>query len=978
MKSIISLLLAFFIQLSSISGFFTGLLSDGKTNDYKADEIVPVIVELKQSPLLEGIKNNAQRNELLNGFSESKKYKSIINSQNRLKTLISSKISKANFTGSYSYSFVLNGFSVLVPYKYIDTIRKLDLVKNVEISSEYELCDSVDTSALEKSFDSSDCLGKEGMFTGVNDVRKAGYTGKGTVVAVLDSGFEIGHEAFSKPVKEPALSKRDVNLISTFRHLNTIVSNYDHYVNEKIPYRWDYANVDKGVHASDSDHGTHVAGIIGGNSKTLTGVAPDCQMLFMKVFEDSKSSKAKEHVTFAALDDAVKLGADVCNLSYSSECGQQPTNIFTEAIFKRLERAGVDVICSAGNVFALGENDATPGNDTLNPELFDYGTVGSPSTYSSAVSVGASGIYRETSEYDDSISIPGIGSQMMAGYSSMGVSADLKLKPEIVAPGTNLYSSVSGNRYEYMSGTSMSAPYLSGCFALMKQYIRENFPNNEKKRSADFINSVLMSTATPFRGYGNVALYSPRLQGSGLVNMIGAISTKAFLTASDNKRPKLELGEDTDNVLELAFDVHNMTDETVNYSLSVLPLAEDYELIDGTYINCLRSKKIDAKDYKVEYISGISKNKAVSVKPNSIKTIKLKITFSDGFVSDQAAVFKNGFFLDGFVFLKSSSEPTLSLPYVAFYGDWSRDMLFDNTMYSNKPSYLGRQWGLYVTDGEKYYPMGANAFEREVEYDIDEKYCAYSTNALQSEMKKPYVTACVGLLRNGKSVDFNLLTKSGILRYCGSTLLTYKRKTIDPKTPVTGVLWGGTQCLINGRSYVYTVSTRAANYDSGKKTLKFGFTVDNEKPIIESCDYTFREGRRVLKLTVSDNRYVMGFRVLSSNGEKIADVSFKNIEPEGGRYTFELDLSPYVEPFTGRELETLGIYCLDYAYNETTLSVSLNENTVDTNTIVRCKESVRAESFVPDTSVIETYGAQNRSPVDKIISRLENALDKYN
>ena len=78
------------------------------------------------------------------------------------------------------------------------------------------------------------------------------------------------------------------------------------YKSEKIPYAYDYADVDTNVSGGDS-HGTHVAGIVGANSGgVVQGVAPDTQFLIMKVFGDSAAG-AYDTDILSALDDAVKL-----------------------------------------------------------------------------------------------------------------------------------------------------------------------------------------------------------------------------------------------------------------------------------------------------------------------------------------------------------------------------------------------------------------------------------------------------------------------------------------------------------------------------------------------------------------------------------------------------------------------------------------------------------------------------------------------
>ena len=69
-----------------------------------------------------------------------------------------------------------------------------------------------------------------------------------------------------------------------------------------------------------SEHGTHVAGIIGGSSETITGVATKTQLVLMKVFPDI-STGARTSDILAALEDATVLGVDAVNMSLGSSCG---------------------------------------------------------------------------------------------------------------------------------------------------------------------------------------------------------------------------------------------------------------------------------------------------------------------------------------------------------------------------------------------------------------------------------------------------------------------------------------------------------------------------------------------------------------------------------------------------------------------------------------------------------------------------------
>lgn len=950
MKSFIAAILSFLMALSSLFGLGKTEAVSGKLQSFLGSaDSVAVIVELEEGGLLDSVKNTSERKKLLSSYLKSEQYENIEKAQEKLKKLIRERIDGADFKNSFSYSFVLNGFSLVLPYKYISTLEKLPGVKSVSIAERYS--QPVDESDGEEDSEKFN----HNLFTGVLKAHENGNTGKGLVIAILDTGFDCGHEVFSSGVEKPTLSKKDINQITAFRMLNTIVPIFGvHYYSEKIPYVWDYAEIDKTVSNKHSDHGTHVAGIAAGKSEKMTGVAPDAQLLLMKTFGDEENSVAKEESNLAALDDAVKLGADVVNMSLGSPCGQSHTNIISSAVYKKLQKSGIAVSCSAGNEASMGENDAVFGSEKMDADLFDYGTVGSPASFEQPIAVASSALSSNESKKTGALSIENVGSVKMSPFSSWGVTADLRLKPEITAPGSSIYSSVPGNEYDFMSGTSMAAPYYTGAFALVKQSVNEKFPSIEKKDSAEFVNSLLMSTAVPFSGFGKSTYYSPRQQGAGLLNIEMAIETPAYLTQEDGKsRPKIDLFEDTDGVLEFSFKVHNISSMPLSYELSEAVLTDSFiKTSAGKSVNTLTASKVKKPDYSVVYSSG-AESGSVSLAPGESKSISVKITLSSEFLEKQRKGFKNGFFVDGFVFLESKEEniPALSIPFVSFNGDWSNPVLFDNTLYDSEPSYLGKQWGLMVTDGESYYPLGANMFEPEDEYGVDSKYCAYSENALESKLKNPYVTVSIGLLRNGKRMDYSLFTKSGIFRYCGSSLFEYARKTNNPSRPETGVLWGGKRGLINGHSYVYKVSTTPANYKSKPVTLSFPFVVDNDRPTVESVSYTVENKEALLTVKIKDNRYVMGFEMFDKNNRSLGSVSFKNLEKENGVYTCTVNVSEK----SGKRLSALSqlrLHVVDYAYNETDCEVSLSGD-------------IGANDFVlePPVPSIESAYRFNGSPV---------------
>ena len=147
--------------------------------------------------------------------------------------------------------------------------------------------------------------------TGIFDSSDFAYDGTGVVVAVLDTGLDYYHTAFSTANFTADRSKlgmtfEDVealigNTVATTQHGNGLTAS-DVYVNEKVPYAYDYADYDSEVYPLLSEHGTHVAGIIAGKDDTITGVAPNAQLVIMKTFSDLAQS-ARTSWILTALED---------------------------------------------------------------------------------------------------------------------------------------------------------------------------------------------------------------------------------------------------------------------------------------------------------------------------------------------------------------------------------------------------------------------------------------------------------------------------------------------------------------------------------------------------------------------------------------------------------------------------------------------------------------------------------------------------
>lgn len=229
---------------------------------------------------------------------------------------------------------------------------------------------------------------------------KASYKGEKMCIAVLDNGFVTDHECFTLTDDTPKLTKEASDALIA----KTSVGNNEGipeslYVSEKIPFAYDYGDGDADVYNEKTVyHGTAMISIAAGNpvgTKTenpaAIGIAPEAQILAMKVYSD-KTGLVSETALTRAIEDAVILGADVILLTAWEICGienEQTGKLLREAI-EKAAAAGVPTICPVGNVFEYGKEsffELEYDSDPLPTSSVDAGTVAWPATIPSVISV---------------------------------------------------------------------------------------------------------------------------------------------------------------------------------------------------------------------------------------------------------------------------------------------------------------------------------------------------------------------------------------------------------------------------------------------------------------------------------------------------------------------------------------------------------------------------------------------------------------
>lgn len=1002
--------------------------SSQQVTAYAPDERVRIVIELEDAPLLDShkVSQYASVTEFLDSNAAQSAERKLERARKAVKSQLATKLDDVEVR--YEYTTVFNGLSVEADYADLETIQDLPGVKDAYVSQVYQLIEPVNETKLA---DSVPAIG--------GDIsQETGYTGKGMVVAILDTGLDTSHEAFQNAVNAPKFTKQDIadKLASdSLRVGNVNVKSI--YQSDKIPFAYDYYGNDTNVSGGNS-HGTHVAGIVGANKGQVTGVAPDAQLMIMKIFGDDGSG-AYDSDIIAALEDAVVLGADAVNMSLGMTAGfSEAAATKTREVYQRVKNAGISLMCAAGNEYSSSYKSAG-GTDLPLASNPDNGAVASPSTYGAALSVASMNNVRATAPYllvgnrkirysdpaetaskqiaslngkyeyvdcgvgattdftgksltgkvaliqrageeageilsfaqkeknakaagakaviiYDNVegdlvnmatdgSIPAVfiskadGAAMLAAsdkhvsfsksylaqfqdaysgkmsdFSSWGVTPDLKLKPEITAPGGDIYSTLPGGLYGSMSGTSMASPHMAGAAVIMAQYITEKLGGTDMTQPeiTALANKLLMSTAVPVKNEQSLP-YSPRKQGAGLVQLARATEAKAYLSSAEGGLPKAELGSSTDGSFSFSFQANNLSSSEIKYEVGVTVLTEDTVTENGKTYLAQSPRQLSADEVTVTAPS------TVTLRANGTAAVNVSLTLTAKGKAALSKDFPNGIYIEGFVTLtpvNGGDTISLGLPFLGFYGNWSAAPIFDASVYDTdkSPAVYRTMLGLFGADGSGYY-LGHNLYATDNDR-FDKNYIAMS-----NKTPNYHVTAAMAMLRSADELTFSVTNESNAKVY--EETLTNQSKTYYSSsqqsyhTPMAATGFTGytpklkftpAKALPEG-TYTYTV-TATLNGKTEKET--FPLTIDNQAPQVVKSEVVIQNGKRLWKVTVTDNHYVQA--VCATLGSKpLTGWIAPNETKAGAQTVVTFDLSD--PAFSGLTQAKIGL--VDYADNQT-------------------------------------------------------------
>ncbi len=276
-----------------------------------------------------------------------------------------SMFSVRNVEKTYSYTDILNGFTVNVDAETAKKIQNIEGVKAVVENEMFSLVEPAGEGLIETSATVST---NEDPTTALDDISSGNimnvqaaydksYKGTGRAIAVLDTAILPEHTYYSlTDATTVRFTYDDIEKTISEKGLKVSATAEEVYYSAKIPFAYNYED-DSTEISSGQNHGAHVAGIAAGGKALIneefyiSGVAPEAQILFFGVF-DKTTGMAPADTVLAAMEDAVKFDIDAINLSlgvpYRSE-NNDGMELFNEAAVNA-ENAGISVIYGAGNL----------------------------------------------------------------------------------------------------------------------------------------------------------------------------------------------------------------------------------------------------------------------------------------------------------------------------------------------------------------------------------------------------------------------------------------------------------------------------------------------------------------------------------------------------------------------------------------------------------------------------------------------------
>ncbi len=541
----------------------------------------------------------------------------------------------------------------------------------------------------------------------------------------------------------------------------------------------------------------------------------------------------------------------------------------------------------------------------------------------------------------------------MSTFSSWGPTPDLGIKPEITAHGGDILSCIPGGRYDRYSGTSMASPNQAGLTLLVRQYVKEKFPNYTAQEVTAMTNQLMMSTADI--AYNTNSLpFAVRRQGAGLANLDKATSTPAYIRTYDRYNPteildkaKLELGDDPQKtgVYNMKFQVVNISDSAVNYNVDAFAMTEGL----AEMFTVRGDITVDEKGYELSDITttvksisnGSQSGNKITVQAHQTAEVEFEMRLGEediAYLTQKSnsgnVIFANGIYVEGYVRLTGTdgTSVNLNVPYLSFYGDWTQAPILDLDWFETNPTEINNS----IPDDDKVLPDTAATRA------VGKLYGDYITYLGGI----PYTSDPNSTLLVPADRDKIALTNqdgeyggvNGIDSIAAGFLRAAKYTTVVITDDATGEViwqtesWNKIKSIYSGGGHIpisvdvdflmrdfdlknnskYNVLFTAyldygtpgdPNYGglqtNLRNTFEFPFYADFESPIATGVEYTYeydrttRTNRLFANISIYDNHYTMGY--IAGTMERNTD--YDRTDPDSYLYnmnTFDYYITPVI------------------------------------------------------------------------------------
>ena len=857
----------------------------------------------------------------------------------RVNAAVAEVVPGASATGLREYTHALHGFAIKAPASSLAAIRAMPGVKaafmdrhSATIYNVYQP-NSSDDEDQGKDNDPSHSTAMD-----MTAAAQATHRGSGQVIEIIDTGFDTSHSAFAGSVEGARLSQADVtSLAATLGD-----GRGGGWVSAKIPFAYDYADGDAdvtypapGEFPDQTDdarytHGTHVAALAAANGSEFRGAAPDAQLIMAKVLGNDDQD-INDSVLLAALDDAAVLTPDVLVVSVGDDSGQNGDALAVYAdVYAALTAKGVAINAPAGDY-----TSSAWGNWNKKDQPFvtdaDFGAIIWPALDSNALAIASLDEVKRT----DGQPLPDASPSY---FSSWGVTPDLRLKPEIAAPGGDVMSALPAGTYGRRAGTAEASAQVAGIAALVRQRIAADpmFAGMSAAEKNTVVTNFLMGTAHPVMDatQADGAFYSPRQVGSGLVDAVAATTSPVYpsvVGAANPSRPKADLGDGTDG-WSFQVQLTNVSGTDRTYTLGGQALSPTIEGNSFTF----RSANWTNTGIGLAFSTD-----SVTVPAKSSVTVTVTVTPKSEFASYANANAPKGTFIDGAVtFTSTEGQPGLTVPYMGFYGSWGDPSVFDGKWDGNENVGV-HLYGSTLKNLTSSMPLGdVNPLYNHD--DIREAQQSDPALFYVSRSEEYLAPSRIGpstyTLRPARTLTYSYLNEAG--QVVRSYTRSHVRASLHDHELLYGLLGANVEDWTHEPSFdgydeagnelpdgSYKLVIEAETYarSSAKQQLTWDFTLDTKAPVVSNMTMVpTGENAYSLSFDVTDSAPIAGCGISLDSGKGYVQREYEE-EPaargEDGLFHAHYDLKDV--PFTavkdkGDEPSTLSLDVWDWAKNKGT------------------------------------------------------------